>query len=285
MQKATAPCRMTWKKLLSYQRYLCEQEKNVATIQPYMHTLTAALEHFGEAIITKAALLTWKEQLSKRYATASINKILATLNGFFAYIGWNHLKMKLLKWQKPMFSDSSKELTRAEYERLIRAAQAKGNKRLALVIQTICATGIRVSELKFITVKAVQEKRVTILNKGKQRVIILTNHLCQVLKKYLKEQKRTQGSVFVTKNGKPLDRSNIWREMKQLCADAAVEPAKVFPHNLRHFFARTYYAQEKDLSRLADILGHTNVNTTRIYTRESGMIHAQQMEKLGLIIT
>ena len=168
---------------------------------------------------------------------------------------------------------------------LVRAADGMGNRRLSLVVQTICATGIRVSELKFITVDAVRTGHTEINNKGKRRTIFLPGKLRRMLSKYIKETHKIEGAVFTTRNGKPLDRSNIWRDMKALCESAGVEPDKVFPHNLRHLFARTYYGIEKDLSRLADILGHSSVNTTRIYTMESGAVHAHQIERLGLIIT
>ncbi len=195
------------------------------------------------------------------------------------------MKVKPLKIQKVFFSDSSKELTREEYECLVRAAQDAGNQRLSLIIQTICSTGIRVSELKFITVQSVETGMAEVVNKGKRRIVFLPRDLRRLLKKYIKSQDITEGPIFVTKSGKPVDRSNIWRDMKKLCKSAGVDEKKVFPHNLRHLFARTYYSLEKDLSRLADILGHTSVNTTRIYTMESGTIHARQVDRLGLVIT
>ena len=183
------------------------------------------------------------------------------------------------------FLDENKELSRAEYARLVRAAQMRKNERLALVLQTICATGIRVSELQFITAEAVQAGRAEICNKGKRRMVFLPGKLRRLLQSYLRRQKKTAGAVFTTRTGKPLNRSNIWREMKALCKSAGVAEEKVFPHNLRHLFARAFYALEKDLSRLADILGHSSVNTTRIYTAESGAAHARQMNRLGLIVT
>lgn len=193
--------------------------------------------------------------------------------------------MKALKIQKELFADSKKELTREEYERLVYAAKSQDNERLALILQTICATGIRVSELPFITVEAIHTGRAEIYNKGKRRIVFLPKELCKLLLKYVKQQHRTKGSVFVTRNGKPLNRSNIWRDMKNLCESAGVAAEKVFPHNLRHLFARSYYALEKNLSHLADILGHSNVNTTRIYTKESEAIYEQQIEKLNLVLT
>ncbi len=198
---------------------------------------------------------------------------------------WTDLKVKPLKIQNTFFSKVDKELTREEYKRLVYAAEKAGNKRLSLLIQTICSTSIRVSELKFITVEAIKKGCAEINNKGKLRTVLFTDKLCRLLSDYCTENGITQGPVSVTRNGKPLDRSNIWRDMKRLCKAAKVDDEKVFPHNLRHLFARIYYTAKKDLSRLADILGHTSVNTTRIYTKESGTIHAQQLEELHLVLT
>lgn len=274
-----------------YVLYLREQERAPATIQKYVHDLTALLDYLDGAPVTKAALIGWKEALAADHAPASINSMLAAVNGFLAWMGWGTLAVKLLKLQKALFLDEHKELTRSEYTRLVHAAQREGNQRLSLVLQTICATGIRVSELKFITVEAVQTGRAEIANKGKRRTVFLPDKLRRLLRTYLQAQKKTaqpadvKNPVFTTRTGKPLDRSNIWRDMKRLCDSAGVEPGKVFPHNLRHLFARTYYTLEKDLSRLADILGHSSVNTTRVYTMESGAVHARQMERMGLVLT
>lgn len=265
--------------------YLREQEKAPTTIRKYIHDLTALSDYLNGAVLTKSLLIGWKEHLMKRYAPASVNTMLAAMNRLLDYCGWPELKVKPVKIQRAMFCEADRELSREEYVRLIRAAESEGNERLSLVIQTICSTGIRVSELKFITVEAVYSGRAEINNKGKHRTIFLPDKLRHLLKKYLRKLKKTEGALFVTRTGKPLDRSNIWRDMKSLCERANVKPGKVFPHNLRHLFARTYYTLEKDLSRLADILGHSNVNTTRIYTVESGVIHARQMERMRLIVT
>lgn len=268
-----------------YTAYLREQEKSMATIQKYVHDLNVLCGYLAGGEITKMLLIAWKEHLTAQYAPATVNTMLAAINGLMDFCGWTELKVKPLKIQKSLFSDGERELSRDEYIRLIHAAERSGNERLSLVIQTICATGIRVSELRFITAEAVQSGRTEINNKGKRRSLFLPDKLRRLLKKYLQKQKRTAGAVFITKSGNPLDRSNIWRDMKALCESAGVTPGKVFPHNLRHLFARTYYTLEKDLSRLADILGHSNVNTTRIYTVEYGDVHARQMERMGLIIT
>lgn len=269
-------------KYLIYQR---EQERSKATLQKYKHDLCALMAFLQGRELTKTALISWKEKLIEAYAPASVNAMLAAVNGYLCFMGWVQLMVKPLKIQKSLFLEEEKELTREEYVRLVKAAQAKENIRLALVLQTICATGIRVSELKFITVEAVQSGRAEIANKGKRRIVFLPDQLRKVLKKYIRNQKKTAGAVFTTRTGRPLDRSNIWRDMKKLCESAQVSEKKVFPHNLRHLFARTFYSIEKDLSRLADILGHTNLCTTRIYTAESGAVHARQMERLKLIVT
>lgn len=243
---------------------------------------TKRLDDFG---ITKHETLTLVLRVPTSHAPATVNSILAVVNGFFRFMGWKDIAVKLLKIQKALFCDERRELTRAEYARLVSAAQKVGNERLSLVMQTICATGTRVSELRFITVEAVTTGRAEICVEGKRRTVFLPGRLRRLLRKYLQKQKKTAGAVFTTRTGRPLDRSNIWRDMKALCESADVEPGKVFPLNLRHLFARTYYSLEKDLSRIADILGHSSVNTTRIYTVESGGVHQRQLERMGLIIT
>ena len=268
-----------------YAGHLCDQERSAATIQKYVHDLTALSTFLDGRPMTKGLLLEWKEGLIGRYAPASVNAMLAAVNRFLTFLGRNDLRLRPLKIQRALFLPADKELTRAEYIRLVRAAQSRDNQRLALVLQTICATGIRVSELRFITAEAVQTGRAEVVNKGKRRAVFLPEKLRRLLKSYLRAQKITAGAVFLSRRGNPLDRSNIWRDMKALCQSAGVAPGKVFPHNLRHLFARTYYALEKDLSRLADILGHTSVTTTRIYTAESGAVHARQIGRLNLVAT
>lgn len=268
-----------------YLTHLKEQERAAATLQKYSHDLLALCSFLRTRPLTKAALIDWKQALVGQYTPASVNSMLAVVNGYLRFMGWQELCVKLLKVQKALFLDERRELTRAEYARLVHTAQRQQNERLAMVLQTICATGIRVSELRFITAEAVQAGRVEICSKGKRRMVFLPGRLRQLLKAYLRKQKKTAGAVFTTRTGKPLDRSNIWRDMKALCKSAGVAPEKVFPHNLRHLFARTFYALEKDLGRLADILGHSSVNTTRIYTAESGTAHARQMNRLGLVVT
>lgn len=272
-------------RIREYLAHLREQERSPATVRKYAHDLKTLQDFLAGKELTKTTLIEWKQTLLERFAPASVNAMLAAVNGYLRYFGWSELCVKPLKIQRSLFLEESRELTKAEYARLVAAARGKEKERLSLVIQTICATGIRVSELKFITVEALQKGRAEIRNKGKLRLVFLPGKLRKLLKKYAQKQKKTAGAVFTTRTGKPLDRSNIWRDMKALCESAGVAKEKVFPHNLRHLFARTFYALEKDLSRLADILGHSNINTTRIYTAESGAVHAAQMERLGLVMT
>lgn len=276
---------LTLELIEKYIFYLREQERAENTVKKYSHDIRSFYRWLDGRLVTKKILVEWKEYLTTSYTPASVNSMLAAINGFLQFMDWKELAVKPLKIQKSLFCDEDKELNEKEYVRLVETARGEGNERLMLILQTICATGIRISELKFITAEAVQTGRTQISSKGKQRTIFLPVKLCSLLKKYLKKEKRTTGAVFVTRTGKLIDRSNIWRDMKKLCKGAEIEPSKVFPHNLRHLFARTYYAIEKDIARLADILGHSSIDTTRIYTMESGKIHARQMDKMGLVIT
>ena len=263
--------------------YLKSEEKSNATIEKYIRDVTAFARWLSGGELSKSSVLEYKEQLIKTYAPASVNSIISSLNSFFIFIGEYGLRVKKLKIQKQIFAKNEKELTKSEYERLIFAAKTSGNSRLNLIMQTICGTGIRVSELKYICVESLKSGRAEVSMKGKHRIIIIPRALCRLLKKYAAEQNISSGSIFVTKSGKPIDRSCIWKLMKSLCKRANVDKSKVFPHNLRHLFARTFYAVEKDIVRLADILGHSSVNTTRIYTMETWEICRRQVQSLGLI--
>lgn len=272
-------------KIAQYLEYLRTEERAVQTIQKYAHDLRVLRAFVKNEGLTKELLIQWKSHLMESYASTSVNTMLAATNGFLEFMEWHDLKVKNIKCQRQIFYDEERELTREEYVKLLKAAQKLGKTRIFLVMQTICGTGIRVSELQYITAEAVRKGRAEVACKGKRRIIFLPNKLKILLLQYLKQQKRTRGAVFVTKNGKPLDRSNIWKEMKLLCEYARIHTKKVFPHNLRHLFARTYYSLEKDLSRLADILGHSNISTTRIYTMESGSVHAKQLNHMQLVLT
>ena len=274
---------ITTRIIKSFQNRLRNEEKATATINKYIHDVTVFGVWLGNQVLCKTTVLAYKAFLCERFAPASVNATLSSLNSFFNFTERYDLQVKCLKIQKQIFASADKELTKTEYEHLLLAAKQQKNERLYLLMQTICSTGIRVSEMRHITVEATERGVAEISCKGKRRQVFLPKQLCQMLRRYIKEQKRKSGAVFVTKNGNPLDRSNIWSDMKKLCRTAGVSEKKVFPHNLRHLFARTYYSLQKDVVRLADILGHSNVNTTRIYTMESGEIHRKQLEKLGLL--
>lgn len=275
--------KITKELIKKFRRYLIEEEKAAATVEKYIRDINVFADWLGDKELDKETVLTYKENLIKNYAPASVNSVLSSLNSFFTFNEWYNLRVKNLKIQKQIFANKDNELTKEEYERLLTAAKSKGNEQLYFLMQTICSTGIRVSELCYITVESLNAQKAQINLKGKMRVVILPKELCKMLLKYSKEQKITSGPVFVSRNGKPLDRSNIWKMMKALCESAGVARAKVFPHNLRHLFARTFYSIQKDIVRLADILGHSSVNTTRIYTMETGETHRRQIQKLGLL--
>lgn len=274
---------LTEKAIIEFRNHLSCEEKAQATVEKYIRDLRAFMRWLNGRELSKEMVIEYKEKLKKSYAKSSVNSILASLNRFFEYKGLYGLKVKTVRVQRQIFINKEKELTKPEYERLLSAAKRKGNRRLFLLMQTICATGIRVSELRFITPEALHSGFAEIDCKGKTRTVIIPNALCAVLKRYAKDKGIKNGSIFVSRNGKPLDRSNIWKLMKSLCNEARVDKSKVFPHNLRHLFARTYYTIEKDIARLADILGHSSIETTRIYTMESGEIHRRQIQKLGLL--
>ena len=274
---------MITEKIGAFREYLESEEKAKATVAKYERDVKSFCAWLAMEDLTKEAVLKYKAFLRERYAPASVNAALASLNGFFVFMERYDLKVKYLKIQKQIFSSSEKEMSKSEYERLVSTAEKNKNERLALVLQTIASTGIRVSELSHITAEAVRRGSAEIRCKGKYRQVFLPKQLCRILKEYAKKQKIKSGPVFITKNGKPLDRSNIWSEMKKLCKKAGVSEKKVFPHNLRHLFARTYYKIHKDVVRLADVLGHSNINTTRIYTMESGDVHRRQIERLGFL--
>ena len=266
-----------------FKNHLEGTEKSAATVDKYLRDVRAFYLWLGGRELARDAVLEYKAHIAVCFAARSVNSMLCSLNAYFKFLGRVDLCVKTLKIQRSIFADKSRELTRGEYERLLRAARGK-SERLFYLMQTICATGIRVSELKYITAEAVRRGAAEISCKGKRRTVLLPGKLCKLLRGYMKKHKIISGSVFVTRNGAPIDRSNIWSEMKKLCKVADVEPGKVFPHNLRHLFARTYYSKQKDIVRLADILGHASIDTTRIYTVESGEVHRRQIERLGLLM-
>ena len=271
------------KSRVEFSACLREEERAAATVLVYSQCIIAFQKWLNERSVTKSTILAYKSYLSGKYAPATVNLHISALNSFFSHSERGELRMKTLKLQKPIFLDRSKELTKLEYFRLVETAEQIGNLRLSLILQTLCSLGLRISELKFITKEAAQEGRAVINLKGKYRIAFLPEKLCLALLEFANSQKIKNGPVFITKNGNPIDRSNVWSDMKKLCQRANVSEEKVFPHNLRHLFARTYYEKEKDIVRLADILGHSSVNTTRIYTMESGETHREQIQNLDLL--
>ncbi len=276
---------ITQSSIKDFYAWLKSEEKSENTVEKYIRDVTVFMEQLNDCTVTKETVIAYKNKLvEKKYAVRSINSMLASLNSFFAFLGWLDLKVKSIKLQRQIYCPKEKELTKAEYLCLVNTAKKKGNERLNLMIQTICGTGIRVSELEFITVEAVKCGEAVVTLKGKTRTVFIVKELKQKLLRYIAEQKITSGAIFITRSGKPISRTNIWREMKNLCAEAGVNPDKVFPHNLRHLFARTFYAIEKDIATLADILGHSSINTTRIYIVTTGDEHRRRMENMRLVL-
>lgn len=276
---------LTSKAVQSFKKYLREEEKSANTIEKYLRDVRAFAEYLGGAEVTKEAVIAYKSKLlAESYAVRSINSMLASLNGLFSFLGWTDCRVKSIKLQRQIYCPEEKELTKAEYMRLVNTAKQKGNERLNLILQTICGTGIRVSELQYITVEAVKCGEAIVSLKGKTRTIFIVRELQKKLLRYAAEQGISSGTIFITRTGRPLSRTNIWREMKGLCEQAGVNPKKVFPHNLRHLFARVFYGIEKDIAKLADILGHSSINTTRIYIISTGDEHRRRMEYMRLIL-
>jgi len=274
---------ITLNQISEFKKYLLNEEKSSVTVEKYIRDVTTFYVWNNNRAIEKAHVIAYKEFLMGSYKIATVNSMLSSINSFFTYLEWFELKVKTLKKQKELFIREEKELTKAEYERLLDAARSKKNKRIYYIMQTICATGIRISELRFITTEAIRMQRAEVRCKGKNRMVFLPKNLCKILKEYAKEENIQNGSIFITKTGKPINRRNVWADMKKLCETANVARTKVFPHNLRHLFARTFYSQQKDIVRLADLLGHSSVNTTRIYTIESGYKHKKIIQRLGLV--
>lgn len=263
---------------------LWDNEKSAATVEKYLRDVRAFLAFAKGQAIDKQTVLDYKAHLGANYAVASANSMLAAVNSYLRFCGLDAMCVKRFKVQRQIFCREDRELSREEYVRLLGVANKRQNERLALIIQTICGTGIRVSELQYITVESLQRGEATVSCKGKNRRIFLVSALCKKLQRYAKSKKIRSGSIFTSRNGKPINRSHVWRLMKGLCEQAGVLPSKVYPHNLRHLFARTFYKMEKDISKLADILGHSSINTTRIYITTTGVEHLHIMQKLRLIL-
>ncbi|OUQ15954.1 tyrosine-type recombinase/integrase [Lachnoclostridium sp. An138] len=270
--------------LLRYRKYLEEEEKSRNTIEKYMRDLCAFRSWLSGRPVSRQEVMACKEKLKETYAVRSVNSMLSSINGFLRYCGWSDCCVRQLRVQNQIFCPQEKELSKEEYRKLVETARKQKKERLETALQTLCATGIRISELSAITVAAVFRGSAEVSCKGKCRQIFLPRKLQMILKQYIRRKKIRSGPVFITDGGKPWDRSNIWREMKALCREAGVSPGKVFPHNLRHLFARTYYNMKKDIAKLADILGHSSINTTRIYIISTGREHQRQISRLGLVL-
>ena len=270
--------------LTDFAAYLRTEERSPGTIENYLRHIRAFTVWLDGAPVTKETAAAWKNSLQESgRAPSTINAMLAAINGLFHFLGWDGCRVKFLRVQRRLFRDAGRELTRPEYERLMETARSRGQERLALLMETICATGIRVSEVQYITVEAAKRGRTDIFLKGKIRTILLPEKLCRKLLKYAQKHKTASGEIFLTRSGRSLSRRQIWAEMKRLCRYAGVEPEKVFPHNFRHLFATIFYRACKDIVRLADVLGHSSIETTRIYLMTSGAEHVRQLNMLELV--
>ena len=275
---------LTQREFDQFEDYLRHDEREESTIEAYLRSLTRFAEWADGRAVTKELAMEWKAALAEAgYRPISVNAMLAAVNKFFTCMGREDCKVKYLKLQRQMFRKSEKDLSKEEYQRLVQAAHEKGDLRMELILETICATGIRVGELKYITVEAVRAGVAEIALKGKIRTILLPHRLCRKLQKYAKQQKIASGKIFLTQDGLPVSRQSIWTRMKALCEAAGVERSKVFPHNLRSLFARSFYGSCHDVVRLADMLGHSSIETTRIYLMSTGKEYLRQLDKLGLV--
>ncbi len=275
---------LTHQSIEAFQSYLQEQERSPGTVENYLRHVRAFARWLEGGPVSKAAAAAWKEYLVARgYAPATVNAMLAALNSLLTFLGWRDCRVRFLRIQRPLFRADSRELTREEYARLLAAARGTGRERLALLLEAVCATGIRVSEVRCLTVEAARQGRAEVSLKGKIRTILIPGKLARKLLKYAQKCKIASGEIFLTKSGKSLSRKQIWAEMKTICGKARVAPSKVFPHNLRHLFARCFYRATRDVAKLADVLGHSSIDTTRIYLISTGAEHARQLERLRLI--
>lgn len=274
---------ITAETITAFSVYLRREERSPGTIEKYLRDVRAFAVWLDGRPAIKEMATAWKNILSESHAPATVNAMMVAVNAFFRFMGWEDCKLKALRLQRRMFRDDSRELTRTEYDRLIAVAQSRGQERLVLLMETICATGIRVSEVRYITVEAVEAGRAEIALKGKIRTILLPGKLCRKLRKFARKNKTVSGEIFLTRNGTGLSRKQIWAEMKSLCEAAGVEPSKVFPHNLRHLFARLFFRVCRDVAKLADVLGHSSIETTRIYLISTGAEHEKTLNQLELV--
>ena len=277
------PRKITEETLAAFARQLGEEERSPATLEKYLREVRQFAAFLGGREVTRELAAAWREELSARQSPATVNGKLTALDRLLAFLGWEDCRVKHLRVQRQLFRDSARELSREEYARLVETARRLGRGRLALLMETLCAPGIRVSEVRYLTAEAVREGRTEIALTGKIRTILLPGKLCRKLEKYARQKKITSGELFLTRSGRPMSRKQIWAEMKGVCRAAGVAPSKVFPHNLRHLFARCFYRVSRDVAKLADVLGHSSIETTRIYLISTGAEHARTLDQLRLI--
>ena len=275
---------LTQETLDRFNRHLIEEERSCATIEKYNRDIRKLIAFLSGRSVTKEIVIAYKQNLlENEYAERSVNSMIAAINSLFEYLEWYECRVKSIKLAPEVYRSDEKELTQKEYERLVNTAMKQGKEQLALILQTVCGTGIRISELRFVTVEAVRHGEAHVHCKGKSRKIFIVEELKKLLLDYAKKKHISSGSIFLSSNGKPINRTVVWKQMKSLCKEARVNPTKVFPHNLRHLFARVFYKLEKDIAKLADILGHSSINTTRIYIMSTGKEHKRRMERMGLV--
>lgn len=275
---------ITNKHISAFRQYLTSEEKSAATIEKYVRDVTAFMSYAENREVSKNLTISYKHQIAENYAVRSVNSMLSSINSFFEFMEWYNCKVKTIKLQQEIYRSEERELTEEEYIQLVKVAEKSGDKQLSLILQTICSSGIRISELSFITIKAAKQGETVVKCKGKTRKIFLLPQLCKKLMIYAEKARVNHGAIFLGKNGKPIHRTTVWRKMKTLCKTANINPSKVFPHNLRHLFARVFYKIEKDIAKLADILGHSNINTTRIYIMSTGNEHKKRIEQMHLLL-
>ena len=276
---------ITAKHIVSFGQFLREDERSAATVEKYLREVRLFAAFLNDSEVTKTSVAQWKGHLlAESYNPTTVNGKLSAIDRFLSFVGWEDCRVKHLRLQRRLFRESNRELTKEEYMRLLAAAATCGKERLSLLMETICATGIRVSEVRYITVEAANAGKAEISLKGKIRTILIPGKLCRKLSKYARKNKIASGELFLTRSGRPLSRKQIWAEMKAICEKAGVEPGKVFPHNLRHLFARTFYKVCRDVAHLADVLGHSSIETTRIYLISTGVEHAQTLEQMRLVL-
>lgn len=276
---------ITAETIATFKSHLIEEEKSAATIEKYIRDVTAFAIFVADRNVEKELVVSYKEKITAEYAVTSVNSMLSSINSILEFLGWYDCRVKQLKIQREIYRSVEKDLTEEEYKKLVRTAEKNGKQQLSLILQTIAATGMRISELRFVTLKALKRGEAIVKCKGKNRKVFILPELCETLKKFAKDNNIRHGAVFLDKFGKPIHRTTVWRQMKSLCKSAQISPSKVFPHNLRHLFAKVYYRLHNDIAKLADILGHSSINTTRIYLVSTGDEHKKQIEQMRLLVT